>query len=204
MMATAKQFPTSHAPWGEYVPNVGLMDTAAFERWHGQETWQYELSQGRLIQVPGPGGEHGYILSRVSFMLNTYLVAQQMHFVCSTACYILTRPGQPDDILCPDISFVVPSRHPLPYQGSYQVGAPDLVIEIASPNDTRPEVAAKLAIYFAAGVRLAWTIWPKSRTVEVWRPGQRSATRRLTVNDMLDGAEIIPGFSQSVRDIFTP
>lgn len=93
----------------------------------------------------------------------------------------------------------------MPLRGSYLVGAPDLVIEIASPSDTRRELAATLAIYMEAGVRLAWVAWPGTQTADVWRPvspAQPIAT--LLASDLLDGLDVVPGFQLPVRDLFAP
>lgn len=88
-------------------------------------------------------------------------------------------------------------------RGSYPVLAPDLVIEISSPRDTRPQVARKAALYLQAGVQLMWVIWPDSITVEVWQPSSPSrSTTTLRNNDFLDGLHVIPGFQHPVSDIF--
>lgn len=202
-MATAKKFPVPAAPWGEYVLGVGQMDADAFARWSGSADWRYELHQGRLIRMPGPGGEHGYIQTRLIRVIGAFLDAHQLGEVCGTACYILTVPGQPEEILCPDISYLLPLHAAAaPYRGSYQIAAPDLVIEIASPNDTHPKVLEKIKVYQSAGVRLLWVLWPGSKTVEVWRPNAPTPTTILTEHDMLDGVEIIPGFAHLVGDLF--
>ena len=106
--------------------------------------------------------------------------------------------------MCPDLSYVLPLRKAaMKQRGSYLVGAPDLVIEIASPGDTHPEVAAKTAQYLQAGVRLVWNIWPNSQTIEVWQSGARNKpSATLSATDMLDGVDVIPGFQCLVRDIF--
>lgn len=91
----------------------------------------------------------------------------------------------------------------MPLRGSYLVGAPDLAIEIASPNDTPPELAAKAAIYLRSGVRLLWIAWPATRTIDVWRPtSQRQPMRTLSGLDMLDGLDVVPGFQCQVNEIF--
>ena len=202
-MATAKHLPFPDAPWGEYVTGVGIMDADAFARWNGQDGWRYELHEGRLIRMPGPGGAHGYIQTRLIRVLGAYLDAHQLGEICGTACYILTIPGQLEEILCPDISYLLPLHAAAaPWRGSYQIAAPDLVIEIASPNDTHPKVLEKVKVYQAAGVRLLWVIWPSSKTVEIWRPQKTAPTTVLTTHDMLDGADIIPGFVYPIIDLF--
>jgi Uma2 family endonuclease len=113
-------------------------------------------------------------------------------------------PGSTEEIRCPDMSYVEPARlAAMPVRGSYRVGAPDLVIEIASPpGDTHPEMDAKAQDYLKAGVQLVWMVWPYSQTTDVWTP---SAPNRplviLQSTDMLDGQQVIPDFQCRVKDI---
>jgi hypothetical protein len=64
-------------------------------------------------------------------------------------------------------------------------------------------MAAKLAIYMQAGVRVAWVAWPSTKTSDVWRPA--SPTQPVAIlheSGLLDGLDVIPGFQILVRDIF--
>jgi len=200
-MATS---PRLRAPWGDYVPWVGRMTVEQFERFPGEEGWAYELHEGRLIVMPGPGAEHADIQERFFLTFGVHLRNNGLGRLSGTSCYNLPLPGNAEELLCPDMSYIEPARRAdMTLRGSYLVGAPDLVIEIASPNDTRPEVAAKMAIYLRAGVRLAWAAWPASRTIDVWRPtspGQPFVTLRDA--DTLDGQDVVPGFQCPVREIF--
>jgi Uma2 family endonuclease len=73
--------------------------------------------------------------------------------------------------------------------------APDLAAEIASPDQHRPEMAEKARHYLAAGVRLAWVLWPKRQQVDVWRFGYDIPVDTLALNEVLDGLDVLPGFS---------
>jgi Uma2 family endonuclease len=196
--------PKPQAPWGEYVQRVGPMTVEQFEQFPTEDGWTYELHHRRLIAMPGPGIEHADIQTRLTVLLSHYLDAHSLGIITGTSCSVLPIPGSREDVLCPDLSYVLPERKAaMPQRGSYLAGAPDLVIEIASPNDTRPELAAKTAIYLQAGVRLMWIVWPKTQAIDVWLPSttnQPSAT--LAADDTLDGRDVIPGFQCAVREIF--
>lgn len=89
------------------------------------------------------------------------------------------------------------------YRGTYPALVPDLVAEVVSPTDTRTEMRKKVSIYLSVGVPLLWMIWPKSKTIEIWQPTILTApTQVLTVNDILDGGTIMPGFTCPVQDLF--
>ncbi len=203
-MAMATNPKPQQAPWGEYVPRVGRMTVEQFEAFPGEDGWMYELHEGRLISMPGPGNEHSDIQANFFRTLDNYLLRNNLGKLSGTGCYNLPLQGNREELLCPDLSYVLPIRKAaMKKRGSYLVGAPDLVVEIASPGDSRPELAAKTAIYLLAGVRLVWIVWPKSRTIDVWRPtSPERPIATLAVGDELDGLEVIPGFRCSIGDLF--
>jgi Uma2 family endonuclease len=196
--------PKPRAPWGEYIPQLGLMTVEQFEQLPTENGWMFELHQGRLISKPGPGIVHARIQRNFFRTVDAYLVATGQGGLDGTGCYHLPLPGNKEEVLCPDLSYSLPLRKAaMPLRGSYPVGAPDLAIEIASPSDTHPELTAKTAIYLQAGVRLVWLVWPKAQTIEVWRQGATLApTTTLGVQDTLDGLDVIPGFQCAVTAIF--
>jgi Uma2 family endonuclease len=52
-------------------------------------------------------------------------------------------------------------------QDGYIHSAPQLVIEVLSPSETRKEVVEKLRDYESIGVEEVWLVSPEARTVEV-------------------------------------
>jgi hypothetical protein len=68
-------------------------------------------------------------------------------------------------------------------------GAPDLAVEVLSPNDRTPEVLAKVSDYLAAGSRLVWVADPVNETVQVFR--SPLAPRVLEGQDALEGEEVL-------------
>ena len=201
-MAVAKQ--PSQAPWGEYVPGLGNMTVEQFAQLPDVDGWVFELHQGRVIRMPGPGGEHARIQARLIAALSVYITAHGLGNLYGTGCYILKMPDGSEAILCPDISYSLPLREQAAaYRVSYQELTPDFVAEIASPNDTHPEIKHKTADYLEADVRLIWNIFPKTQTVEVWRPAQRQQPMMLLQSiDHLDGLDVIPGFTCPVKALF--
>lgn len=96
----------------------------------------------------------------------------------------------------------------LPAKGSPQYKsaphlAPDLVAEVASPNQNHPEMAAKAQLYLKYGVRLVWVIWPSDQQVDVWRRGMDTPMVTLNAHDQLDGLDVLPDFMHPVSDLFS-
>ena len=94
----------------------------------------------------------------------------------------LTRPDEPrDTVLASDIAVVRAERLPLPAPRrgqTYRPIAPDLVVEIASPTQYRPDLADKAQRWLERGVRVVWVRWPDRRRGDVV-PGFRLALGQL-------------------------
>ena len=83
---------------------------------------------------------------------------------------------------------------------SYFDVVPELVVEVASPSETRAAVQEKAAMWLSFGVVLVWVAHPDDRTVDVYRPDSPVVT--LTENDNLIGDPVLPGFTLPVRQVF--
>jgi len=73
---------------------------------------------------------------------------------------------------------------------------------MASPTQFRPELDAKARAWLAAGVRLVWVVWPRREVVDVWRGDSVAPFATVGVGGALDGADILPGFTFPVADLF--
>jgi len=80
------------------------------------------------------------------------------------------------------------------------VAAPDLAIEILSPNTTRSEIDERLRDFVASGTQIAWIIDPDKQRVEVCHsPTQR---RLIASGGFLEGEDLLPGFRYPIADLF--
>ena len=150
--------------------------------------------------MPPGGWEHGDETSILDGSLGVYVRAHRLGRVATG------EPGfrltvDPDTVRAPDVAFVRSERAPA--RGShrgYFLGAPDLVVEVISPNDLYHEVDEKVAEWLEHGTRLVFVVNPRRRTVVVHRAD--GSVSLLTVEDALDGEDVVPGWSLPVRDIF--
>ncbi len=103
----------------------------------------------------------------------------------------------------PDVSFIRADRLSAAEEptGHGKI-APDLAIEIVSPNDEFSQVSIKVHEYLDAGVHLVWVIDPMGEEVLVHRPDDTRAM--LTGKDHLEGQYVVPGFRCLVADLFKP
>jgi Uma2 family endonuclease len=77
---------------------------------------------------------------------------------------------------------------------------PDLVVEVLSPSDRLGMVMRKVQQYLRAGIAMVWVVDAESRNVTVYRTGREP--RVLEENEVLDGEEVLPGFTCAVAELF--
>ena len=151
------------------------------------------------MQKTMPTWNHGVIQRLLSFVLTLYLRAHSVGDAGSEIRCIFGPPGAERPYV-PDYVFVRADR--LQRGQQHFLGAPDLAVEILSPDDRMTSVMDKVRFYLAHGVRLVWLIDPDRRTVTMMTPPD--ITHILTEDEMLDGGNVLPGFSCTVRDILPP
>ncbi len=161
---------------------------------------RHELVAGELRTMAPSGGQHGWVVIRFSTPLAQYVDTHQLGLVfgAETGFRLAERP---DTVLAPDVAFV--RRERVIAAGDvvgYWPGAPDLAVEVISPNDRPAEVEEKIASWLAHGARMVLAVDPRRRVVAVHRPNR--AVRVLTEDDVIDGEEVVPGWQLPVRRLF--
>jgi len=160
----------------------------------------YELDRGTLC-VREPGGlYHGSAGVKISAALLHYVEVRRLGVVVGADVgFVLQR--NPDTVLSPDVAFIRTDRVPTAHAAlRFFEGAPDLAVEVMSPSDRWPAVAAKASRYLQAGSRLVWVVDPPRRTVTVYRPDTAACV--LNGGETLEGREVIPGFRMLVDAVF--
>src|SRR4051794_9073614 len=130
---------------------------------------RFELVNGILVEKK-MGTEAGGIAATIIGLLFIWNQRTHQGRVVSAEGSYQCFGDDADRVRRPDVSFLRTERLPggvLP-RGHSQV-APDLAVEVVSPNDLYSEVRAKIEEYFRAGVRLVWVVDPETQSVEVLR-----------------------------------
>ncbi|HEX2209839.1 MAG TPA: Uma2 family endonuclease [Longimicrobium sp.] len=158
-----------------------------------------ELVEGEVREMSPAGERHADAAQNINRSLDAHVYSRRLGRVRPEYGYVLE--SEPDTVRAPHVSFVRADRLSAdgPVPGYYR-GAPDLAIEVVSPNDRYSEVRAKVREYLSAGTPMVVVVDPEDRTVAVYRPGRDP--RDLTEEDVLDGEDVVPGWKLPVRDIF--
>jgi Uma2 family endonuclease len=161
---------------------------------------KYELARGELITMTPTGGEHGEIAGAVFFALKSYVKSKKLGQVYTAETgFLLTT--DPDTVRAPDAAYVSTARH----KGVQGVAgfvplAPDLAVEVVSPNDSAQMIQEKVNDFLAAGTRQVWVVYPRTRTVMVHY--SLSDAHVFMRDEAIDGGDMLPGFSCKVSEFF--
>ena len=158
-----------------------------------------ELVNGRMMVREPAGHRHGRIANRLAYLLTRCVDDQDLGVVYAAETgFVLAR--DPDTVRAPDVAFVVKDRLPEPDSSGFAELAPDLVVEVLSPDDRPGEVLAKVGDWLNAGTRLVWVVDAVRRQIRVYR--ENGSQSVVAGSERLDGEDVVPGFSCALDATF--
>jgi Uma2 family endonuclease len=157
-----------------------------------------ELVRGVLVVREPPGGRHGFVAMNLGAELAVHVkrIGAGAVFAAETGFKLATDP---DTVRAPDVAFVARERVPAAVTRGYPAFAPDLAVEVLSPDDRAGEVLAKIADWLSAGTKLVWVVDPERRLARVYRADGSEAV--IPVDGTLDGEDVLPGFFCTLASI---
>ena len=160
--------------------------------------YRHELVAGYVVSEPFPTLRHDRVRGRIERLLYAHVTEHALGEVFCDLGYLLAE--RPDTVRGPDVSFVARARLEGIDERRWFRGAPDLAVEILSPSNRPGEIHAKVADYLAAGARQCWVVDSERWRVAVYR--QLLFPMHLSAVDVLDGGDVLPGFSIRVGALF--
>lgn len=166
-----------------------------------------ELVRGKLVVREPAGYHHGDTALRIGTALSIHLDREKAatgwakrrgHLAGFDPGFTIAR--NPDTVRAPDIAYVSRERHPGRMPDGYPEFAPDLAVEVRSPNDRASEVMAKIGEWLAAGTQVVWRVDPLRDQVIVYRAD--GSVTVLNMGDTLDGESLLPGFTLPLAELF--
>lgn len=123
----------------------------------------YEIVNGVLVMGPAPSPDHQSIAVRLSHYL--FVHAELAGLGRVFAAPIDVELG-PKNVFQPDV-IVLLNAHLDRVTAKKIIGAPDLVVEVASPGTAAFDRLTKYDVYARAGVSEYWIVKSTQRTIEV-------------------------------------
>jgi Uma2 family endonuclease len=173
-------------------------------------TWAFdervELIKGKIFKMsPAP--------SRAHQQVSIYLASALFNYLKNKSCKVYAAPfdvrfpkesKEDEDIytvLQPDICVICDSSK-LDAKGC--LGAPDIVVEILSPGNSKMELLNKYAVYEQFKVKEYWIVSLEERMFLKYTldgSGKYQAPKSFTLGEELY-SEVLPGFELSLDEVF--
>lgn len=174
--------------------------------WRFQE--RVELIRGWVFKMsPAPNVRHQRISGAISRQIGSYLENKPCEVFTAPFDVRLSLPphkvkgAKIDTVVQPDIVVICDPRK-LDEQGC--IGAPDLVVEILSPGNTRREMKDKLELYQNAGVQEYWVVDPEHEFIIIYSHNEAGAyfgSVPFTEGDLLT-SKVLSNLHIDVESIF--
>jgi len=194
----------------KYLTDINLLDPEKHYTYADYLLWRFkervELIRGKIFRMtPAPSTSHQNIV--------TVLVSSIHQFLKNKICKVFPAPfdvrlpeypGEQDQdmetIVQPDIT-VICDPDKIDEKGCK--GAPDLIVEVLSPNSVSKDLHEKYEVYEKAGVREYWVVHPAEKTITAFilKNGKYETFKPLTRGDQISSV-VLPGFTISLEEIF--
>jgi Uma2 family endonuclease len=170
------------------------------EFWHLYEGKPFELVRGDVIEIMPGVYKHGSVANRVGTKLRVFVDANPLGDVvgAETGFQLSAKT-----LRAPDAAFITNAKlQTITEPNKYLPFAPDLAVEVVSPNDSAVEVQDKVNLYLSAGTAIVWLLYPNLQQAVVHRADRTSKT--VFSDGILEGEDLLPGLVIRVSDLFPP
>jgi len=173
-------------------------------------TWQFqervELLHGKIREMSAPNRVHQGISLNLSRLFANALWKSPCKVYAAPFDVRLTPFSQVKNtavvtVVQPDLCVIC---DPAKLDDKGCIGAPDLVIEILSPGNSKTEMKDKFDLYEEAGVLEYWIVFPGERSVQIFNLNEEGRYIGLQPNIESDivTTPIIPGREVDLKDVF--
>ncbi len=160
---------------------------------------RYEIMDGVLLMAPSPNPGHQSVVTRLSFTLCRYVEMSGLGRSFVAPLDVELTPGR---VFQPDV-LVLLNASLGKITASHVVGAPDLVVEVASPGTAAYDRLSKATAYAQAGVTEYWIVDIKTRSVEVLTLlGSDYQSEGVFQGSDVIPSQVVPGFLLKVEQLF--
>lgn len=171
------------------------------EELHPLHDRHWEFIDGRVHKI-SMGARSARIGGVIFRLLANHVVEHSLGYLYPSDAQYRCFPFDEKRIRLPDISFISAGRfgrEPEP-DGFIEI-APDLVVEVVSPNDRAEEIEARRDDFFRVGTAQFWLVYPTTKIVYVIR--HDGICRMCRESEPLDAAPLFPNFRPLVGDFFS-
>lgn len=172
--------------------------------------WQFEerveLIKGKIMQMAAPSRVHQQVTTNLIVLLGNSMRHSPCKLYPAPFDVRLPHFSQKKNkdvvtVVQPDLCVICdPSK--LDDRGC--IGAPDIVVEILSPGNSKREMKDKFVLYEESGVREYWIVSPIEKSIQVFRLNEQGAYYgiRPFIEDEDLITPILPGLNVPLKEVF--
>ena len=159
-----------------------------------------ELIDGRIVPMSPTNPEHGRIELNIGAAIRGFVSTQNLGIVMTGEVGVFTK-SHPDRVRGADVVFISHEQYERrnKARGFLDV-APELVVEILSPENAHVDMRQKVEEYLTIGVRLVRVVDPDTRTITAHLP--HGVIDRYGMTDIVPCESALPGFCFPVASAF--
>ena len=195
----------------EPVREFNDIDTSLTYSYANYLNWLFqdrvELIKGKIFKMsPAPSRVHQEISRNILNPIANFLKNQSCKVYSAPFDVRFPKESKEDKnvftVLQPDIC-VVCDRSKLDDRGC--IGAPDLVVEILSPGNTKVELLHKYQVYQEFGVKEYWVVSQSDQSILIYtlnELGKYQPSKIFTLSEKVTSS-VLSGFELALDDIFS-
>jgi Uma2 family endonuclease len=139
------------------------------------------------------------IVTRLLRSISTFLKDHPLGETGTGLGFVLAHA--PSLIRTPDVYYIARERLITRDLTDHFNGAPDLAVEVLSPNESVGERQGRICEYLTANTQLVWVVDPANRTVMACYPSGYNHV--FSEHDVIGGGDVLPGFSCRLDTLFS-
>jgi Uncharacterized protein conserved in cyanobacteria len=163
---------------------------ADYLNWSEDEKWEI-ICGVPYAMIPVPSTDHQNILGELFYQFKCYLKNKTCQVFVAPFDVRMPEEDENDantkSVVQPDISIIC-DKNKIDNKGCK--GAPDLIVEIVSSSTFRKDVKDKFFLYERIGVKEYWLVYPKEKTVMVYKLNENGKYGRPEVYSDEDSVEV--------------
>ncbi|MBB6239339.1 Uma2 family endonuclease [Pedobacter sp. AK013] len=165
-----------------------------------------ELIKGKIFKMsPAPSSFHQIITGKIYRRLGNFLEKHPCRVFISPFDVRFPKESENNKeiftVLQPDIC-VICDGNKVDARGC--IGAPDLVVEVLSPGNTKMELLNKYRVYEEFSVKEYWVVSQGDQTILIYtlnEMGKFRPSKIFTLSEKIT-SKVLPGFELALDDVF--
>jgi len=170
-------------------------------------TENFEILNGKIVPILPKVAGHEEVSKAIFLSLFPYAdsglgkVRYKVAYVILDGDDWIRGSRQPDAMVILADTFERYRKNTPDWESKPYIFIPELVIEVVWRDDLYVSLCEKVDLFMTDGVQLVWIVNPISEKVHVYSQGS-STIQVLTVEDTLNGGDVLPELSIPLKQIF--